>query len=209
MFCFVCHAEISQTRVLHLALCVSSESFQWVVGVHWFGLRMFGIMMYKLLIIEPFSHRNEKKSKLRIVWEFGCVLRVIRKLSLSLDLFKFISQFSELRCGKYWFFGGFCCWKFKQIIKNWVWKGKISWSCSHLCQWHMLTLVGIMFAWYRQQPVQYLLKNVVVVPLSQQCLYSSSEFHPGHGMSTNKLHIYLLYTHKVIVLVNQYWEGVE
>ncbi len=54
------------------------------------------------------------------------------------------------------------------------------------------TLVGIMFAWYGHQPVQYLLKNVVVVPLSQQCLYSLSEFHPGHGMSTSNLHIYLL-----------------
>jgi hypothetical protein len=54
------------------------------------------------------------------------------------------------------------------------------------------TLVGIMFAWYGHQPVQYLLKNVIVVPLSQECLYSSSEFHPGHGMSISKLHIYLL-----------------
>jgi hypothetical protein len=59
LFCFVCLAEISQTRAFHLALCVSSESSQWV-GVHWLGLRAFEIMMSKLLIIEPFSHGKIK-----------------------------------------------------------------------------------------------------------------------------------------------------
>ncbi len=70
------------------------------------------------------------KSKSRIVWEFQCVLGIIRKLSLSLDLIEFISQFSDLRCEKYWFFSGFCCWKFKQILKIGVWKGK---SVDHVC----------------------------------------------------------------------------
>ncbi len=40
------------------------------------------------------------------------------------DLIDFISQFSELTNGRYWFFSGFYCWKFKQITKNWVWKQK-------------------------------------------------------------------------------------
>jgi hypothetical protein len=30
----------------------------------------------------------------------------------------FISQFPELRCGRYWFLSGFCWWKFKQIAKK-------------------------------------------------------------------------------------------
>jgi hypothetical protein len=30
------------------------------------------------------------------------------------DLIEFISQFSELRCERYWIVSGFCCWKFKQ-----------------------------------------------------------------------------------------------
>jgi hypothetical protein len=46
------------------------------------------------------------------------------------DLIEFISQFPDLRCEKYWFFSGFCCWKFKQIVKNYVGKGK---SVDHVC----------------------------------------------------------------------------
>ncbi len=33
------------------------------------------------------------------------------------DLIEFISQFSELRCERYCFLSGFCCWKFKKIAK--------------------------------------------------------------------------------------------
>jgi hypothetical protein len=54
LFCFVCHVEISQTTALHAMLLVSLESSQWV-GVHWLGLRLFGAMVWKLLIIESFS----------------------------------------------------------------------------------------------------------------------------------------------------------
>jgi hypothetical protein len=38
LFCFVCHAEISQTMVLHATLLVSLESSLMSIGVHltWF-----------------------------------------------------------------------------------------------------------------------------------------------------------------------------
>jgi hypothetical protein len=39
-------------------------------------------------------------------------------------LIEFISQFSELRCGRNFFLSEFCCWKFKKIAKKWVWKEK-------------------------------------------------------------------------------------
>jgi hypothetical protein len=54
VICFVCHAEIFQIMALHVVLLVSSESSGWV-GVHQLGLRLFGAMGWKLLIIEPFS----------------------------------------------------------------------------------------------------------------------------------------------------------
>jgi hypothetical protein len=54
LFCFICHAEIFQTMVLHVVLLISSKSFQWV-GVPQLGFRLFGAMLWKLLIIEPLS----------------------------------------------------------------------------------------------------------------------------------------------------------
>ncbi len=64
LFCFVCHAEISQAMVLHVTLLISLESSQWV-GVHWlgFGLRLFGATVWKLLIIEAFSQWKLNKMK--------------------------------------------------------------------------------------------------------------------------------------------------
>jgi len=68
MFCFVCHVEISQTMMLHAMLLVSSKS-SWWEGVHWFGLRMFGAIVWKLLIIEPFFQWKLNKIKSRIfIW---------------------------------------------------------------------------------------------------------------------------------------------
>ncbi len=54
LFCFVCPSDISQTMALHATLLVSSESSEWI-GVHWLGLRLFGAMVWKVLIIESFS----------------------------------------------------------------------------------------------------------------------------------------------------------
>ncbi len=114
--------------MLHAALFVSSESSQ-LVGVHQLGLRPFGAMVWKLLIIEPFSQwkLNEIKTESCIgIW--GCFLCCWKAFSKA-DLTEFISQFPELRCGRYWFLNGFCCWKFKQIAKNWGWKEK-SWALN-------------------------------------------------------------------------------
>jgi hypothetical protein len=50
-----------------------------------------------------------------MVLEFVCVIGVIGKPWASWILIEFVSQFSELRCGRNWFLSGFCYWKFKQI----------------------------------------------------------------------------------------------
>jgi hypothetical protein len=49
--------------------------------------------------------------------EFGGVLDVVEKALGESNLIEFISQLSELRCGRYSFFNDFCCQKFKQIAK--------------------------------------------------------------------------------------------
>jgi hypothetical protein len=48
-----CHAAIFQTKVLHAALLVSSESSR-RVRVNQLGLKLFGATEWKLLIIESF-----------------------------------------------------------------------------------------------------------------------------------------------------------
>jgi hypothetical protein len=52
-FVYVCHTHISQTTVLHVASWYLGESFQ-CIELHWLGLRLFGAMVWKLLIIVLF-----------------------------------------------------------------------------------------------------------------------------------------------------------
>ncbi len=82
VICFVCHAEISRTTMLHVVLLVSSKSSQWA-GVHWLGLRLFGATMWKLLVIEPFSQWKLNKIKteklIKTVLEFGGIFAVVGK----------------------------------------------------------------------------------------------------------------------------------
>ncbi len=92
--------------MFHVVLLVSLESSPWWVEVHRVGLRLFGVTMWKLLIIEPFSQWKLNKIINCIgIWE--CSWYCWKALGES-DLIKFISQFSELRCRRYWFWGGFC-----------------------------------------------------------------------------------------------------
>jgi len=131
--CFVlfCNAEISQTMVLHVALLVSSESSRWV-GVHQLGLRLFGGQVWKLMIIESFSQwtLNKIKTENSIgIWKHS---RCCWKSLSESELIEFVSQFSELRCGRYWFWSGFCCWKFKQIAKiGFGRKNQLNLQCVH------------------------------------------------------------------------------
>ncbi len=133
LFYFVSHAKISQNTMLHVTLLVSLEGSQWI-GLHRLGLRLFGTTVWKLLIIELFSQWKLNKIETKIfiiIWKhYWCSWKAFGKL----DLIDFISQFSKLKCGRYWFLIGFCCYK------NWLCKEKSvePWICSHLGQWHML-----------------------------------------------------------------------
>jgi hypothetical protein len=137
--CFVCHVEISQPMVLHAMLLVSSKISQWI-EVHRLGLRLFGATMWKPLIIEPFFEWKLIKIKTENttrIWKLSwCYWKPLSKS----DLIEFISQFPQLRCERYWFLRGFCCWEIQTNCKNWVWKEKSvePSRCSHLGQPHML-----------------------------------------------------------------------
>jgi hypothetical protein len=83
---------------------------------------------------------NENKIKLKFVLEFGGILGVCWKVFDELDLIEFISQFSKLRCGRYFFLKGFLKKKFNQITKiGFGRKKSVELSmCSHLGQWHKI-----------------------------------------------------------------------
>jgi hypothetical protein len=56
------YAEISQTKALHVALLVSLENSR-LIGLHWFGSRLFEATEWKLLITEPFFQQKLNKIK--------------------------------------------------------------------------------------------------------------------------------------------------
>jgi hypothetical protein len=64
-------------------------------------LRLFGTPVWKLLIIEPFSQWKLNKVETENcigIWRYSwCCWRPLGKS----DLIEFISQFSELVCGRY------------------------------------------------------------------------------------------------------------
>jgi hypothetical protein len=47
--------------------------------MHQFGSKLFGVIMWKLFIFEPFFNDNKTKSKLKIALEFRGVLGVVGK----------------------------------------------------------------------------------------------------------------------------------
>lgn len=82
LFCFVCQIEISQTIALHAALFVFLKISQWI-KVHQLGLKLFGVMVWKLLIIKPFFQWKVNKNKIEIVLEVGGVLGVVGEPSMT------------------------------------------------------------------------------------------------------------------------------
>jgi len=130
--CFILFVRLRSPKPwrfkLQTILLVSSES-SWWVGVHWLGLGLFGATMWKILITEPFSQWKLNKIETEnCIGIWGCSWCCWKALGES-DLIEFISHFLELRCGRYWFLSGVCCWKFKQIAKLGL-EGEISWACA-------------------------------------------------------------------------------
>ncbi len=88
--------------------------------------------MWKLLIIQSFSEWKLKKNQnWKLHWNLGDFQVLFNALGES-NLIESISQFSELSCGRYEFFSGFCCWKFLLISKiGFGRKIQVSPQCVH------------------------------------------------------------------------------
>jgi len=81
------------------------------------GLRLFGATVWKPLIIESFSQWKLNIIEIENCIEIWAHSWCFWKALSESDVIEFISQFSEVRCGRYWFLSGVHCWKFKQIAK--------------------------------------------------------------------------------------------
>ncbi len=111
LFCSFCQVEIFQTTMpascRTLGIFISLESSWWVGGVH----RLYCKGWKLSLIIEPFFHWKLNKIKTENcigIWGVYCCSWFCWKALGEWDLMEFISQFSELRCERYWFLSGFC-----------------------------------------------------------------------------------------------------
>ncbi len=121
-----CHTKIFQTTMLHARLLVASKSFQWF-GVHWLGSKLFGATMRKLLIIEPFSQWKLNKIKIENYIEIWGHLWCCWKTFGESNLIEFISQFSKLRFGQYYFRAYFVVWNSNKL-KKMALEGKYGWA---------------------------------------------------------------------------------
>jgi hypothetical protein len=102
LFCFVLSCwDLSN----HDTSCCALGIF---VRVHPFPLSLFRAMAWKLLIIELFSQWELNKIKTENciwIWKHSwCCWKALH----NSNLIEFISQFSGLRYGRYWFLSGFC-----------------------------------------------------------------------------------------------------
>jgi hypothetical protein len=146
---------------LHVVLLVSLKKLRWV-GVHRFGLKLFGTMVWKLLIIELlFQWESNQIKTENCIGNWGHSWCSWKTLGES-NLIDFVLQFSKLKSGKYWFFNGFCCRKFKQLIlkfgfgrKNWLnpqcvhtWVIDTSYTSIRWKKKTMLSKKWLIIIWY-------------------------------------------------------------
>jgi hypothetical protein len=111
---------ISQATTLHVVLIVvSSKHFWWWLWVHQLGLRLFGVIVWMLLIIEPFF---STKTKVR----FNKFYFTIFKAKVW-NVFNFWVDFVVGNSNKLQKLG---CEKEKKAVETSM--------CSHLDQWHKL-----------------------------------------------------------------------
>jgi hypothetical protein len=141
LFCFVCHFEIFQTMLLHVTILVPSESFDdyGCIDVVWDCLEQ---QCGNHWLLKHFPNDKFFKIKAKnciIIW--GCSWCYWKALGESnlIDFISqfsiFISQFSELRCGRYWFLSEICWCKLKQIAKIEIEsKNQLSHQCVHIAE---------------------------------------------------------------------------
>ncbi len=125
-----CHAKISQTMTFHVVLLVSLER-SWWVGMPWLGLKLFGAMVWKLFIIEPFFNEMKLNKKWNMYWNLEIFLVLLESFQ-SVRFNRIYFTNFKAKVWKYWFFDYICCWKFKQITKfGFEKKNQLSPQCVH------------------------------------------------------------------------------
>jgi hypothetical protein len=129
---FVLHSEeISQTTMFfHAMLLVSSESSPWYskgcIDVVWDCLDLWCGSYWLLNHFFPWK-LNKIETEKNFIGTWGSCWCCWKALDKS-DLIEFISQFSELRCERYWFFSEFCCIGNQNKLQKLGLEGKFSWA---------------------------------------------------------------------------------
>jgi hypothetical protein len=96
--------------------------------VHWLGLKLFGVIVWKLFIIESFFQWKLITSKLKIVLEIGGIPGVGGKCLANQIYFTIL----RAKVWKMLIFNGFCCYEFKQIAKiEFGKKIQLNFQCVH------------------------------------------------------------------------------
>jgi hypothetical protein len=93
-------------------LTMNRGALYWVESFWCYNAKVIDYWTIFLININRIINRNFILIQ-RCTW---CCWKIIAKL----DLMKFISYFSYLRCERYWILNEFCYLKFKQITTNWV-----------------------------------------------------------------------------------------
>jgi hypothetical protein len=127
VICFVLsHWDLPSHGAVPCALGIFGKLLNELVGVHQFGLRLFGATMWKLLIIEPFFQWKLNKIKNENFIGICKCSWCCWKAHSDSDLIKFISK---LRCEKYWFLVPFVHENLNKLQKLSL-EGKISWAVN-------------------------------------------------------------------------------
>ncbi len=113
--------------MLHVLLLVSLEALNLVVGVHQLDFRLFGTMVWKLLITESFSQWKLNKLETENCIEIWGCSQCCWKAFLESDLIELISQFLELSVKDIDFWVDFVAENLNKLQKLGL-EGRISWA---------------------------------------------------------------------------------
>jgi len=69
----------TQWKIIFIYHDKKLQRFSVAFKMHQLGLKLFRVIVWKLLIIKPFFNDNQIKSKLKIALEFGGVIGVVGK----------------------------------------------------------------------------------------------------------------------------------
>ncbi len=125
LFCFVCHTRSPKSHASCCALYIYGKLL--TSKVHWLGLKLLGVTIWKLLIIESIFQWKQKKLKLKKMLECAgnswCPLEALDKS----DLIEF--YFTIFRA-KVWVLEWMLLLEIQNSCKNWDLEGKFRWAAN-------------------------------------------------------------------------------